>query len=93
MLFKLLFRFLFFVALLLVIRALLRSLFSNTSSKKPSHREPPPTEHSLSKHMEKDPVCGMYISAQDAHTTSRGGVMFYFCSEECRKKFQAMPTA
>jgi YHS domain-containing protein len=35
-----------------------------------------------------DPVCGTYIAAATAPTLTRGDDVFYFCSEECRGKFE-----
>ncbi len=37
--------------------------------------------------MVKDPICGIYVLARDAKTLRTGGQTFYFCSEECRKRF------
>ncbi len=36
-----------------------------------------------------DPVCGTYIAAATAPSLTRGDDVFYFCSEECRGKFEA----
>ena len=44
---------------------------------------------------ETDPVCGMDVDHDAARnagrTASRGGETFYFCSDDCKKKFQADP--
>jgi Cu+-exporting ATPase len=42
----------------------------------------------------KDPVCGMEIEVSDAvaQATYQGG-SYYFCSEECRQKFEDNPGA
>ena len=37
--------------------------------------------------LRKDPVCGTYVSEQVALKTVDGGATYYFCSEECRKKY------
>lgn len=42
--------------------------------------------------MAKDPVCGMQVKVETARwTTEHGGQRWYFCSEGCRKKFEADP--
>ncbi|WP_440992101.1 YHS domain-containing protein [Haloarchaeobius baliensis] len=43
--------------------------------------------------MSIDPVCGMELSAGDAATTVQyGGKTYYFCSDECRERFEDRPT-
>ena len=37
----------------------------------------------------RDPVCGTHVSPRSALSISSGGTTYYFCSEECRRKFQA----
>jgi YHS domain-containing protein len=41
----------------------------------------------------KDPVCGMVVDPQSPYTITyeHQGQTYYFCSEECLKKFQADP--
>jgi len=43
------------------------------------------------KNMVKDPVCGMYMDPRLAvkHEIKNG--IFYFCSENCKKKFLEIP--
>jgi YHS domain-containing protein len=39
-----------------------------------------------------DPVCGMSISSRQApETVEHRGHRFYFCSENCRRRFEANP--
>jgi len=38
--------------------------------------------------MVKDEICGTYIPREEALTEARGGIEHYFCSEECRRKFE-----
>lgn len=39
-----------------------------------------------------DPVCGMEVNPVSAEAQSEyAGVTFYFCSQECRTKFDAEP--
>jgi len=35
----------------------------------------------------EDPVCHLYIPQQGADTLTVKGTTYYFCSSECRKKF------
>ncbi|MCL4797764.1 MAG: YHS domain-containing protein [Bryobacteraceae bacterium] len=35
----------------------------------------------------KDPICGMSVDAATALHAEREGETFYFCSDECRRKF------
>jgi Cu+-exporting ATPase len=39
--------------------------------------------------MAKDPICGMTVDEATALKAERDGQTFYFCSEDCRKKFLA----
>ena len=44
--------------------------------------------------MEIDPVCGMEVDKETAAATSQYmGRTIYFCSEECKQKFDANPAA
>jgi P-type Cu+ transporter len=39
-----------------------------------------------------DPVCGMEVNPASAAAQSEyGGQAFYFCSEECKRQFDANP--
>jgi len=37
----------------------------------------------------RDPVCGTFVSPQSALSTDARGARYYFCSEDCRRKFSA----
>jgi YHS domain-containing protein len=37
--------------------------------------------------MARDPVCGTYVVPEKALTLTRGGQQIYFCSDECRSKY------
>jgi YHS domain-containing protein len=37
----------------------------------------------------RDPVCGCYISRGQSLTVSSNGKQFFFCSQECFRKYQA----
>ncbi len=40
---------------------------------------------------EIDPVCGMSVPTATAKTFVHGGTTYYFCSQDCRDKFEAAP--
>ena len=40
----------------------------------------------------KDPVCGMEVNEQKAAATAQqGGRTYYFCSTDCKQKFEREP--
>jgi YHS domain-containing protein len=39
----------------------------------------------------RDPVCGMKVSTTEAKTSVHRGSIYYFCSQQCREKFEASP--
>ncbi|MDD5561681.1 MAG: heavy metal translocating P-type ATPase [Candidatus Omnitrophica bacterium] len=40
----------------------------------------------------KDPICGMEIKKANSINLTRGGLTYYFCSENCRQKFLKQPS-
>ena len=40
-----------------------------------------------------DPVCGMTVDRSSASTATFQGKTYYFCSDSCRRKFEASPAA
>lgn len=38
-----------------------------------------------------DPVCGMTVDPAKAKSSIADGVAYYFCSAQCREKFEAAP--
>jgi YHS domain-containing protein len=40
-----------------------------------------------------DPVCGMTLQASAAKTAAYQGQIYYFCSQNCREKFEAAPVS
>ena len=40
-------------------------------------------------HMVRDPVCGTFVVQSRALTADRGGQTAWFCSESCRRQWQA----
>ena len=47
----------------------------------------PPQNPSSGGELKKDPVCGTFISTATAFQKYSQGQTFYFCSTECRDKF------
>ena len=41
--------------------------------------------------MDTDPVCGKTVSTEKAKTTVHGGLVYFFCSPQCREAFEAAP--
>jgi len=41
----------------------------------------------------KDPICGMTVDDATALRADRDGKTFYFCSDNCRKKFLSTPAS
>lgn len=41
----------------------------------------------------KDPVCGMTVETPKAKTSVYRGQTYYFCSNDCRGKFEAAPAS
>ena len=46
-----------------------------------------------SKSVTKDPICGMTVDKATALHAERDGKTFYFCSDQCRQKFQSTPAS
>jgi YHS domain-containing protein len=40
-----------------------------------------------------DPVCGMTVDRSSASTATFQGKTYHFCSDSCRRKFEASPAA
>lgn len=38
-----------------------------------------------------DPVCGKTVRTDEARPTVHDGMVYYFCSRECRERFEAAP--
>ena len=65
----------------------LHSVFGRTGNSnrvKGPFKQPPPVTDELV----KDPVCKVYCPKKDALSLIRHGKIYYFCSEECRRKFR-----
>ena len=40
-----------------------------------------------------DPVCGMTVQTAGAKSAVHDGDVYYFCSQDCREKFEAAPAS
>ncbi|NQU59747.1 MAG: YHS domain-containing protein [Rhodospirillales bacterium] len=40
---------------------------------------------------DNDPVCGEIVSTTEAKSSVHDGIVYYFCSRECREAFEAAP--
>ena len=49
---------------------------------------PPPEKTSRGEEMVRDPECGTYVPRSDAIKVQAKGATHYFCSTECRDKYQ-----
>ena len=48
----------------------------------------PPESKDKATETHKDPVCGVYVSQEDAVVGTLEGERLYFCSRECLEKFR-----
>jgi len=62
---------------------------SDTSGVRAGASPRPPSSAPTGGELKKDPVCGTFISTTTAFQKYTGGQTYYFCSVECRDKFQA----
>jgi YHS domain-containing protein len=87
--YALLVRFLLFIATFWIIQRIIRFIFRvNLKPPDSAHQE---MGSSMGNNTVKDPVCGMYMDPKLAIHLEKGKESFYFCSEECRKKFLSAP--
>ena len=76
-------RILFPLVLFLIVRSVIRSLFSGAGSNSAPEQPKVPAGGEL----KKDPVCGTYVSSVGSPRQQIGREVVYFCSEDCRKKY------
>jgi YHS domain-containing protein len=81
----------------LLVLLFLRSILKNVVAAFRSAAAPPPTSGprpapppiSVGGELKKDPVCGTYVSTVGSVSRKVNGQLVYFCSAECRDKYQA----
>lgn len=92
-----LFRFLIFVILFTVVRALLTRLFGWAPAKTRTHRKQSrsasPGMRSISHAVVKDPVCGTYVDQDLALPLHSAEQTLFFCSEKCREEYSRRVSA
>lgn len=49
--------------------------------------------HSVPPDRAIDPICGMTIETAGAKSAVYGGQAYYFCSQDCRQKFESNPAS
>lgn len=52
---------------------------------------PDPGTHSAPPKSDIDPVCGETVSTNKAKTSLHDGLVYFFCSDECRASFEVSP--
>ncbi len=57
---------------------------SDIPSENAPHQHAPPKDAN-------DPVCGKTVATDGARTSFHEGLVYYFCSNECRETFEAAP--
>ncbi len=71
----------------IVVRAIWSFLVGIAEGASPSSPRRRPPERGVA--MVRDPVCGTFVIPTPALSLRKGGGDVYFCSEECRNKFQS----
>jgi hypothetical protein len=79
---RFLLRLLFIFLVVSSVLSMIRRAFQPTQPRRAPEPEAQP-KHSISGHLVKDPVCGMYIPDDTPFRTKD----VVFCSEECQKKY------
>jgi YHS domain-containing protein len=84
------FRFILFCILFYFLYRIIKSLFP---SRPPSgSRIVFRNDNAAINEMVQDPQCGIYVAKKDAYANRVGTNMFYFCSEECYRRYLANNT-
>src|SRR5258707_11226084 len=86
------FRFLFWVLMLSwAVKLLARVLGSTANQTAPSDADNASADEPSvgAKRLVRDPVCGMHMAQELALPATANGETQYFCSEECRMKFES----
>ncbi len=74
--------------LFLVLRSVLRGLFTPSNTTPDRAREAPPKVPAGGE-LRKDPVCGTYVSVIAGVRENVKGQTVYFCSTDCRDRYKA----
>ena len=81
------------IAAFFIVRALKNSLEARKAEKAVPSAPPPPKEPTVgarqsAEEMALDPVCGSYVPLSAAVRATEGGKTVYFCSEDCRGRYE-----
>lgn len=88
-----LFRFIAVMIALAVVRVAvvaIMNFFRQAMGGAPAEAQPAsrPADSTAAGPLEKDPVCGTFVSPASSIRMTAGGAVHHFCSTECRDKFQ-----
>jgi len=72
--------------LFLVFRSVVKNIFM--SAEGAARRNPAAPTIRPSGDLQKDPVCGAFVSPAASVTTNVNGTIVHFCSAECRDKYR-----
>jgi YHS domain-containing protein len=80
----------FFLVARAAVAAVWRGFRSTMSVPNPAYKPPKTTERDIrtSGELHKDPSCGTFVLTDSAFTLADDGITYYFCSKDCRDKFQ-----
>ena len=76
-----------YLLLVLFLRSMLRSFLSIRRRVRAVPRQAPVQPVQAGGELKKDPVCGTYVSVAASVTRSINGQLVYFCSKECRDRY------
>ena len=102
---RVLVEFLFVIALAMVARAVLTSIFRGVSQasanafqqtqaeaeRRRREGQNGPKEAANAGLLHKDPVCGTFVAESTQFKSVQSGQTFYFCSGQCREEFKPVP--
>jgi YHS domain-containing protein len=81
------------IAFFMVARSAIAAIGGMARGSAPNPPQPPQaataTDIRTSGELHKDPTCGTFVAASTAYTVVEDGVLLYFCSKECRDRFQS----
>ncbi len=76
-----------FIVLAVLFYLLYRLLFGRKKDNLPPKPAPDQVESPAQDVLVQDPVCKTYVPKSQALHETKDGKTYYFCSEECRKRF------
>ncbi len=82
-------RALLFISALWLVQRLLALVLGKGKRQGASSKRDPKSQNG--NRMVKDPICGMYLDPRLAVAIEKSTDTYYFCSQECRRKYLANP--